>query len=118
MKTSTKAVLLSALVFPGLGHLYLRKFIPAVILIGASLVAIIYMVDQSVDAAYQVVGQIQSGAVAPDAASITAMVEQQTSGSAGLLLNIVNVLLIIFWIIGILDSYRIGRAKDKQEETN
>ena len=118
MKKSTKAVLLSALVFPGSGHLYLKKYMAALVLMAASLAALVYLVDKSMESAYQIVGQIQNGSVAPDAASISDLMSQQTSGPDALLLNIVNYLLIIFWIIGIIDSYRIGHSKDRQDEAS
>lgn len=115
MKKSTKAVLWSALVFPGSGHLYLKRYFVGLVLIGASLAALLYVVDKSMESAYQIVGQIQNGSVAPDAASISDMITQQSSGPDGMLLDIVNYLLIIFWIIGIIDSYRIGRSEDRQD---
>ena len=46
MKKSTKAALLSAFVLPGAGHIFLKKYIPGVALVGASLGGIYYLTSK------------------------------------------------------------------------
>ena len=70
MKKSTKAALLSAFVFPGAGHMYLKRYIPGVVLVGASLVSIYYMISKTVESALQIFEKIQSCYVQPDVAEI------------------------------------------------
>ena len=118
MKISTKAVLLSALVFPGTGHLLLKSYRTGMLLISASLVSLYYLVTTSVEAALQIVDKIQSGEVSPDVASITDLVSKQSAGAEMLWSNVATAVLVICWVIGIIDSYRKGRVRDKDDSTN
>ena len=58
MKKSTKAFLLSALVFPGAGHLSLKKFVPGFALLAVTLTSLYYVVTTAVDHAMKVIEQI------------------------------------------------------------
>lgn len=116
MKKSTAAALLSAFVFPGAGHLYLKKYIRGIVLIGASLVAVYYVITKSVESALQIVDKIQTGDVPLDATTITELVSQQSLGTDSQLINIATLAVIICWGIGIIDSYRVGRVRDKSEQ--
>lgn len=115
MKKSTKAVLLSAFVCPGVGHIYLKKYIPGVVLVGASLVGIYYLISKAVERSLQIIEQIQSGNVQIDVAAITELVSKQSTGTEAQLLNIATVVIIICWLIGIIDSYRVGCVQYKKE---
>lgn len=116
MKRSTKAALLSGLVFPGIGHLYLKRYIPGIILCVASASAVYFIVSVAMTTALEVVEKIQSnsGSAALDIASITEMVSQQSSGTEQPV-NIATLVLLICWLIGIVDSYRQGRTQQKTE---
>mgnify|MGYP001824593268 CR=1 FL=1 len=112
MKKSAKASLLSAFVFPGAGHLYLKKYIPGVTLIGVSLVSIYYLIATSVESALEIAEKIQSGEVQLDTTTITELVSKQTAGTESQLINIATSAIIICWVVGIIDSYRVGRAQE------
>ena len=116
MKKSTKAVLLSAFVFPGAGHLYLKKYVSGSILAGVSLVGIYYLVTKTVERAWEIAEKIQSGAVQLDATAITELVSKQTTGTESQLINIATLAIVTCWIIGIIDSYRVGRVRDKNDQ--
>ena len=116
MKMSTKAALLSACIFPGAGHIFLKKHIPGVVLISASFVAIYYLVSKTVEKALQIIESIQSGDVQLDIAAIAELVSQQSTGTEAQLINIATSAFIICWLIGIIDSYRLGRVREKKDE--
>ncbi|MGB5606402.1 MAG: hypothetical protein WBN51_07750 [Gammaproteobacteria bacterium] len=116
MKKSTKAALLSAFVFPGLGHIYLKKYMPGVVLIGVSFVAIIYLITKAIEKALQISEKIQSGDVQLDIEAITELVSKQSIGADAQLLNIATIALIICWLTGIIDSYRVGCVRNKNDE--
>lgn len=116
MKKSTKAALLSAFVFPGLGHLFLKKYIAGLILVGVSFSGIYYLASKAVERALEITAKIQSGEVAPDIATITALVEKQSTGAEAQLLSIATVAFVICWLVGIIDSYRVGCTRDKNDE--
>ena len=116
MKKSIKAVLLSAFVFPGVGHIYLKKYIPGVVLVGTSLVGSYYVISKTVERAFRIVEKIQSGGVQLDVTAITELVSKQATGAEAQLLNIATTVISICWLIGIIDSYRIGRGQDKMSK--
>lgn len=110
-----KAALLSALVFPGAGHIFLKKYIVGGTLACASLLSLYCVISTEVERALQVVEKIQRGEVQPNLAAITDMISMQAMGTDTRLLNIVSILLLFFWVIGIVDSYLAGREKNKAD---
>ncbi len=117
MKKSTKAALLSAFAFPGIGHMYLRRYISGLILIGASLFGLYPMIATTLESALQIVEKIQGGSGQPDVAAIADAVAGQLieTGSGAHPAEIASAIFIICWIIGIIDSYRIGHAQEKNK---
>lgn len=117
MKISTKAVLLSAFVFPGAGHIYLKKRTQGVALIGASCAVIYYLMSRAVEKALEITEMIQSGDVPLDVEAITELVSRQSTGNESQLINIATAAFIICWLIGIIGSYRLGRERDNATRT-
>lgn len=113
MKKSIKASLLSALVFPGLGHLFLKKYIPGITLSGTALAAVYIIITKTVERAMQIADKLQSGEIPADASVITDLVTKQSQGAETQTLNIATVILLIVWLIGIVDAFRAGRTYDK-----
>ena len=115
MSKSNKAVLLSALVFPGAGHLFLKKHITGAVLVCASLVALYLIVADILEKALTIVEKIERGEISPDVAAIAELLSRQPMGNESQLLDAALPVLVICWVIGIADSYRCGRALDKNE---
>jgi heme/copper-type cytochrome/quinol oxidase subunit 4 len=115
MNKSVKAVLFSALVFPGAGHFYLRKYIRGMVLASITLVSLYFIIANVVERAQQIVDKILLGEVQPDIAVIAELVSKQPTGADAEFLNYVWTALIIAWLIGIADSYRVGRGQDKAD---
>jgi len=113
MTKSTKAALLSALVFPGAGHFFLKKYIPGGVLAGAALGSLCLVVANMMEKAQQIADKILSGEVPFDVAAITELLSKQPAGTEAQIINIAWVVLIISWLLGIVDSYRIGLGKYK-----
>jgi hypothetical protein len=111
MKKSTKAALYSALIFPGVGHFYLKRYIPGLVISGIAIACSYYIVSKAIEQAYKIVDQIQSGAVPPDLVTITEMVTKQSAGSEGDLLNLVTLLLAATWVVGIIAAYLAGQSE-------
>jgi len=116
VKKSTKAVLLSAFVFPGAGHFFLRKYISGIVLVGASFAGIYIMISKTIERALEITEKIQSGDIRPDVAAIAEMVSKQPTGADAQLLKYATAVLGICWLIGIIDSYRVGCVRDKNDE--
>ena len=116
MKKSMKAALLSALIFPGVGHFYLKRFKSGLLLAGVSFAALYYLLAKAVERAYEISEKIQSGAVPLDAEAINSLVTQPSSGADAQMLSLATTALVVCWLIGIVDSYRAGRVQDKRDE--
>ena len=113
MNKAAKAALLSALLFPGAGHFFLKKYVAGVVLATTSLAALYLLIAKAVEKALLISEKIQSGEVQLDVAAITELVARQATGAEAQLLNIATAVLIISWLIGIVDSYRVGYGQEK-----
>lgn len=112
MKKSTTAALISGLVFPGLGHLYLRCYLIGLILLLVSSWSFYSIIVAIVDSAMDIATQIEIGSQAID----TQALEQQLSKEIEQSTDVPFIVLIITWVIGILDSYRLGSAQQNAED--
>jgi hypothetical protein len=108
-----KAALLSALVFPGSGHFYLKKNMIGTVLAVAALASLYLLVSNAVERALSITEEIQSGAVPLDVVAITELITRQLGGTEGQVLNFASAVLLISWLIGIVDSYRVGHLQSK-----
>ena len=115
MRYSTKAALLSGLVFPGVGHLYLGRYLRAFLLAAGAAALSWFIVSMAVSSAFDIAAQIQSGDVPLNVESIPDLVSKDAQGTAHLG-DIATAALFALWVIGIVDSYREGRARDKSKE--
>jgi hypothetical protein len=115
MRRSTKAALLSGLVFPGMGHLYLRQYVRGILFAGGAGALLYFIVSVAMSTAFDVMGKIQSGDVPQDVESISELVSKQLQGEEEST-NIASMALIALWVIGIADSYREGRAREQTSE--
>jgi hypothetical protein len=116
VKRSTKAVLLSALVFPGVGHLYLKRFVIGILLSGGAASTTYFSVSSAMSKALDIAETIQREGLSLDANAIALLVSEQSRGAEGSFLSIATIALIVFWIIGIVDSYRLGRIEERVDE--
>jgi hypothetical protein len=113
MKRSTKAVLLSCLVFPGVGHMVLKSYLRGSVLLLSALVALSVVVTKAIKQALTIVDRINSGEISVDAGGITELASMPTSGAEGSMLNFAGLVFTVVWIIGIVDSYRLGIIQEK-----
>lgn len=111
MNKSMKAALLSALVFPGVGHLYLKKYLSGLALVTSASAALYFLLEAEVERALQIVEKIQRGEVQPNVDAIMESVTQQSSGSDSRMINIALLILFFLWLIAIVDSYMAGRER-------
>jgi hypothetical protein len=111
MSKAIKATLLSALVFPGVGHFFLKKHIAGALLAGAAFAALYLVISRMVERVLQIVDKIEHGEVSLDVTAIAELISRQPTGTDALLLRIAWIVLIVCWLIGIVDSYRVGRSQ-------
>ena len=117
MKKSLKAVLFSAFVCPGGGHLYLKKYIRAALLILVSVACVGVLLSVAMEKAQQIADKILAGEIPLDLTRITAEVSNQVAAGGTQMANIATYLLLTCWLVGIADCYRLGRIQDKMDHS-
>lgn len=113
MKRSMKAVLLSTFVYPGAGHILLKKYVPCIILITVASAALYILVSNAFTKAMLISNKIINGEVQPDIAVIRELIVTLQTPAEVQAINIATVIFIIAWLIGIVDSYRVGRVQER-----
>ncbi|MFL6675755.1 MAG: DUF6677 family protein [Massilia sp.] len=113
MRRPVIASLLSAFVFPGAGHLYLRRPLRACVFLLPSLVAATWYFGDMLARASSLADQVMAGTVAPDPAALAARLEAQ-GGSP--LAALCGMLLLALWLAAIVDSFMVARAAERGRE--
>ncbi len=112
MTKASKAALLSGLVFPGAGHMLLQKYLRGSVLMLAALAASSIIIRNIIQQARAIVDRINSGDIPADTGAIAEMVANSSSATDGLAENVALIVILACWLIGIVDSYRLGSAED------
>ncbi len=115
MKHSIKSALLSALVFPGLGHIVIKKYIVGAILSVISLGAISFIVSKIMAIATRIVDGIHIGQGPVDVVALADLVTREMQSPDLGSIHTASTVLLIVWVIGLFDSYRQGAILDKAE---
>jgi hypothetical protein len=113
MKKSTKAAFLSGLIFPGVGHMVLRQYLRGSILMLSALIALSVIVTNAIKQALTIVDKINNGEIPVEAGAITELISKSPGGAEGSILNIAALVVGACWLIGIIDSYRLGMIQEK-----
>lgn len=100
------------LIFPGVGHFYLKKYVLGLLLSIGAATATYFIVSSAVQTALEVVVKIEGGSIPLEVGTITELVSQQSHASE-YSTNIAMIALFTFWIIGMLDSFRVGHMLEK-----
>lgn len=93
--------------------MFLKKYLAGALIIGTSIAAVYYLLSKSLEMASQITEELQRGNIQLDIETITELVSKQSTAADVQLLNIATAAFFICWLIGIIDSYRIGRTQDK-----
>ena len=112
MKISSKAALLSGLIFPGIGHIFLKQYLRGSVLALSALVAFSVIITRVFQRALTIIDRVNSGDTPIEAGAIAEMVSNSTSGADSFTENTAVIVLGVCWLIGIIDSYRLGIAQE------
>jgi hypothetical protein len=115
MKLSHKALLYSALIFPGGGHFLLRRYLAGSLLAGAAFACLVVLVMRAIDAAQKVSEQILMGEIPLDIASIREAITTQAAVAESQATTIATWLLVACWIVAAIDAWRLGRRAERNE---
>ena len=108
MNRSVKAALISALVFPGAGHLYLKRGARACLFLLPTLVAVAVFLNEAMEQAGAIAAQIMAGTMSADPVAMAARLEQQ-GGST--LATLAATVMVVCWIGAAVDAWMLGRAR-------
>ena len=113
MKKIEKAFLLSVLVFPGSGHILLKRYLTGFSLIIIASIASYFLIYGVINQALEIADKIKSGELYPDLSVILELVSHQSVSTEVQSINTSMVVLLVAWLVGIVDSYRIGKYQNK-----
>jgi hypothetical protein len=114
MQRAVSAALLSAFVFPGAGHLYLRRHRRACLFLVPALAAVFVLAGDVMQRASALADQVVAGTLPLDPAAIAARLQAQGGTSA--LETACGVVLAACWLGSIVDSVVVARALERGEE--
>lgn len=109
MNQSIKSSLLSALVFPGVGQLYLKRYRIASLLIITVLACLYFIVMEAVEQAMNILEQIEASGTAINTSNIVEMSTRAANNADTTTTSIATALIVICWFVGIVDAYRSGK---------
>ncbi|MYM22516.1 hypothetical protein GTP46_07655 [Duganella sp. FT135W] len=111
MKASTKAALISALIFPGLGHLALqpRRAARGLVFLLPTAAAAFYLLRTTLQLADRILDELNSGALAFDPIAITERIH--SAGIDNPATNAASLVCLVCWIAAIADALWLGRRR-------
>jgi len=115
MNNSLKGAFLSGLIFPGLGQVVLKHYKRGAVIMLTVLVSLSVVAVKAVQHALAILEKIESEGGAISMSTISNATAKASTTSGSLTFNLVLLLVILCWIIGIVDAYRIGKKKDIEE---
>lgn len=108
MDRSSKAALLSALVFPGVGQWYLGLRLRALLFIVPAAAAVWYFASRAWDLVALIQAEVLSGKMGLDPIAIAERVHQQSAGSTEMM-NWSALVMLACWVGSTLDAFLQGR---------
>lgn len=112
MNNTVKAGLLSAFLFPGAAHWWLKKRIAAgVFAIGAAL-PLYYIIDITLTQTQLIVDKVMMSGGNIDLLSINELVTQQMESIDTQDVHLATIVLLCVWLVNILDAIRLARKLD------
>lgn len=108
MNKATKVALLSAFIFPGIGHIFLKKYTAATLFATSAFICSYLLLAKVVENTIQIIENIQPNKI-PDAGELHQLILSQLSQVDLISTNIISVILIVTWVIATIDAYRIAK---------
>jgi len=109
MHKSTKAALISAFIFPGFGHFYVKNKLRGAVFVLFAVACLYVLMTYVLNIANEISERILSGQISLELSGLIAEITSQLNTSTGNFPNIASFLLLSCWVIAIIDSFIIGR---------
>jgi hypothetical protein len=117
MKTAIKAALLSALVFPGVGQMHLKRYLRGLIPMVLTLTGLGVLIAQATVGALQELEkmQIQGGLMDLNAVANRAAA---SSASGDWYSPLIVPMIVVCWLFSVIDAYMLGKGKEQLTAPN
>ena len=112
MNTAIKAALLSALVFPGSGQIYLKRYWRGLIIMFLAGLGLTVIVVMAAGAALEGIKAMQ---IEGKAADLNAMARIAAGSSKDTASNYWMIFIAGCWIFSIIDAYKIGKRQGRRD---
>ena len=107
MKKTVKVVLLSLLIFPGVGHLFLKKYTVAAAFIGSFVYLLMGLVSDILEKTQEVMDSVVKGDIPMDISHISqALVDTEVLSNTNM--STMSYILLFIWVLAAFDAYRIA----------
>ena len=116
MKTATKAALLSGLVFPGTGQIYLKRARGGLTIMALACSGIAIIVWMTIVRMLAALEQIQNQLNQVDMATISNVVLEFSANHSSVYYKPILLFIACCWIFSIIDAYRTGKEKELSEK--
>ena len=113
MKLAYKAVLYSALIYPGGGHFLLKRHAMGAVYASIATACLCALLVRAIEIAQSISNRILSGEIPFDIGKIRSEISLQALSDGSLTVTIATWLLIACWIVAGADAFRIGRQCDR-----
>lgn len=117
MKHSLKAALWSALVFPGVGHLVLKRYFSGICFALVSVIALSVIIVKVVDLSNAIVERLNNDMIDLETSGLIGIISQSMVAADTSLMNYAFLVLLLTWLLAILDAYRVGDILDKRSNS-
>jgi uncharacterized membrane protein YGL010W len=118
MKNALKGALLSGLILPGLGQVVLKHYARGVFIMLTVLLSLSVAVMKAVQYALVILEKTELEGGDIDLSAIINAATHASGSADSLTLNLLLLLIVVCWIIGVVDAYRIGRKIDIEERSS
>jgi hypothetical protein len=119
MKLALKSALLSGIVLPGLGQIYLKYYLRGLVFLIPTLTCLYILIAKVVEALeliFQKILNNSNGIV--DVNAIQSQVNEMFKGQNIIFYQILEYVLLICWVTSTIDAFSLGRKKDKEKKSS
>lgn len=109
MQQSTKAALLSGLIFPGIGQITTGRKTRGWLFVSFTVVILYLVISELILKAYSVIETRQKKGIAIDAESVSKATSDLIGFSDNLYLNTLLIIFIITWFYSVVDAYYLPK---------
>jgi len=113
MKDSIKTALISAFLYPGLGHIYLKNYVLGSLIALSFSVPVYIVVDDKLTKVTEIIKPVIAAKIPIDLVELTGSLNQVIYSLDSTELKKSLIAIMIIWLIAIIDSYRLALTQSK-----